>query len=522
MKRRSVGLGLFVSLAAFVAYLPVLSNPFVNGDDRWLFANPVIRENRIAEMLVPRPDRAGYMPVGYLMLDGLYHAGGDRLWNFHLASLLVHSANAGLLFFLILSLMRIASGKTEAEALAGSTLATVFYAVHPIHVEGVSVASSLSDLAAAFFALAATLLYLSAVKLGPKAGRYPWLAASVGLAALAGLTRWTAAALPAVLIILDLYPLRRLDRRALLEKIPYCLIGVLVVAVNAYAKTSPQAVAGVHGFGIHPGGIASGIVFYAWKWLVPGPYSLYYILDRPAELMGLPALGCAAGLFALGVVLLRVRRSAPAAFAAFAIYLTFLVPVLLTTNNGWILAHNRYAYLPGMALAGLLAVGLCQAWKRRMATIPFAITAAACLLFGAQARALASEWHDRSRHWAETLVSDPDAFYSFNLLGEAMLRRKDYGSAFQQFTMRLYDHPDDERARKGLARCEGALAAIAFNDEGVMAARAGDLDGAVARFKRAVASDPELLAPRRNLVSVLSRMGRDKEAQFYSRNAMRR
>lgn len=514
MKKRSPWLaGLFVATTAFIACFPVLGNSFVNGDDRWLFANPVVREAQVAKMLVPRPDRAGYMPVGYLLLTGLYHAGGDRLQNFHLASLLLHSANAALLFFLLLSLMRIASAKTESGALAGSALAAIFYAVHPIHVEAVSVASSLSDLAAAFFALGATIVYLRAARLEPKAGRYRWLAASAALAMLAGLTRWTAAALPAVLTVLDLYPLRRFDRRTALEKIPYGLIGIFVVAANAYAKTSPEAVAGVHGFGLHGEGIVSGIVFYVWKWLVPGTYSLYYILDRPADLMGLSVTACLAALFLTVAVAIRIRKSAPAFPVACAIYLIVLAPVLITTNNGWVLAHNRYAYLPGMALAGLLAAGLLEAWRRRSASAPLAFVAAACVLFGTQARALAPEWHDRSRLWAETLVSDPDAFYSFDLLGEAMLRRKDYGSALQEFTMRLYDHPGDERARKGLARCEAGMAAIALNDEGVALARGGDLDGAVARFKRAVAADPDFDVPRKNLAGVLSHLRRSEKAR---------
>lgn len=511
---------LSVALAALVAYAPVLSNPFVNADERWLFGSAVIREGQLSKMLVPQPDRAGYMPAGYLLLSGIYHAGGGQLRHYHLASLLLHAANACLLFLVLLSLTRIATGESEdlePGRLACSALAAIFFAVHPIHAEGIAVASSLSDLAAAFFALASVLAYLRAVK-GAGAGRDRGLAASVCLAALSGLSRWTAAGIPAVLVILDLYPLKRLDRRAILEKIPYALVGALVIAANLYAKTAPTTAEGVHRLAFQPGGIASGVIFYVWKWLVPGGYSLYYILDRPAELMGLSVTGCAGLLSAAGAALVWGRRSAPAALAAFAIHVVVLAPVLITTNNGWVLAHNRYAYLSGMALAGAVAGGLLMAWTRRMrgrtafALVPFAVVAAACVLFAAQSRGLAADWHDKSRQTAATLSTDPDAFFAFNMLGEAMLRRKDYAGAVQQFQARLGDHPDDAHARGRLAEYEPLLAAFELNDKGVALFRAGDLDAAIAHFKQATVVKPDLVVSRKNLAAALRLRGRSVPA----------
>lgn len=522
--------GLAVALAAFVVYAPVLSNPFVNADERWLFGSPLIREGLLSQMIVPQPDRAGYMPVGYLILAGVYRAGGDQLRHYHLVSLLLHAANAGLLFFMILSLMRIATKESEVlepGRLVCSALAAIFFAVHPIQAEGIAVASSLSDLAASFFALASVIFYLRAVKSGSEAERRRRLGVSIGLAALSGLSRWTAAGLPAILAILDLYPLKRLDRRALIEKIPYVLVGAFVVAANTYAKMSPTTVEGVHRLAFQPGGMAAGVIFYVWKWLVPGEFSLYYILDRPAELMGLSVSSCAALLSAAVAVLLWARRRAPAALAAFAIHLVAVAPVLIATNNGWVLAHNRYAYLSGMALAGAAAGGLLEAWKWRMrrrtafALVPFAVVATACVFFAAQSRGLAAEWHDKSRHGAATLSTDPDAFFAFNVMGEAMLRHKDYAGAVQQFRARFDDHPDDEHARRRLAEYEPLLAAFVLNDKGVALVRAHDMDAAIEHFKQAIAVKPDLIVPYKNLASVLRRLNRTAEAEDYAKRARR-
>lgn len=524
---RSGLIGLGVALTAFLVYSPVLSNPFVNADDRWVFSSPVIREGRLLTMLIPRPDRAGYMPAGYMILAGVYRAGRAQLKPFHLASLLLHAANSGLLFFLLLSLMRIATGdseKLDPGRLASAAFAAVFFAVHPIQAEAIAVASSLSDLAAAFFALASVIMYVRAAGGGTGPARRRLLGASIALAAVSGLTRWTGAALAPVFLILDAYPLRRFDRRTLLEKIPFVLVGAVVIALNSYAKMSPSTVGGVHALAFRPGGVAAGVVFYVWKWFVPGEYALYYILDRPSELMGLPVWGCVVLALAAAALLVRLRRSAPAVLASFGIYLVLLAPVLLATNSGWVLAHNRYAYQSGMALAGAAATGLLVAWRRRLpgkqcAFVPFAVLAAFCALLGAQSRALAAHWHDKSRHWAETLSTDPDAFFAFNKLGEEMLKRKDYGSAVQQFRDRLDDHPEDEHARRRLAEYGPLLEAFNLNDRGVALVRGGELEAAAAQFRRAIGVKPDLVVPYHNLAIVLRRQGRAAEAEEFAERA---
>ncbi|MEQ1919608.1 MAG: hypothetical protein ABL955_10435 [Elusimicrobiota bacterium] len=525
--RLRVGLvGLLVALAALAAYAPVLSNKFVNHDERWIFGGGAIREGRISQMLVPQPDLAGYMPVGYLILTGVFHAGGARLFPFHLVSLLLHAANAALLFFLILLLMRRAGGESaslEPGRLFCAGLSAVIFAVHPIHAEGIAVASSLGDLAASFFALASLLCYVRAATDGVAAANKRLSAASIVFAALSGLSRWTAAGRPAILLILDAYPLKRFGRRALLEKIPYFAISLLVVAANTYAKLGLTSSEGVYRLAVQPGGMSAGVVFYIWKWLVPGEYSLYYVLDRPAELMGLPPSGCAVLLFAAVAALVWARRRAPAALAAFGVHLVAVLPVLVTTVNGWVQAHNRYAYLSGMALSAAAAGGLLEAWKRRslLSLVVLAVVITAGVGFGSQSRGMASEWHDKSRLSSSTLSTDPDAFFSYNRLGEAMLRRGDYKTAVMQFREQLYSHPDDAHARRRLAEFVPFVLAADLNDEGVALVRAQAAAAAVARFERAIAVRPDFIVPYKNLAAVLPGLNRHAEARAYRERAVR-
>ena len=224
-------------------------------------------------------------------------------------------------------------------------------------------------------------------------------------------------------------------------------------------------------------------------------------------------------------LLVRARNLAPAGLTAFAMHLVAIAPVLAATNNGWVVAHNRYAYMTGMALAGAIAGGLIEIWRRRrktrLATLPFLIVAVASLLFGTQARALAAEWHDRSRLWADTLSHDPDDYYAFNRLGEAYLRRGDYRAAILQFQMRLGDHPDDTHAHHRLTEYEPLLAATELNDQAITLARGGDIDGAIELFRRAISVKPDYVVPYGNLAAVLRSLNRMAEAAAYDEKARR-
>ena len=524
MTRWAALAGSIVASAALFAHAPVISNSFVNRDELTLFGVGPVREGRFQEMLVPRRDFAGYMPAGYLLFSAVFHAGGARLAPFRLTALVIHAANSVLLFLVILLLLRKAGGdgtSREPERLACAGLAAVFFAVHPIHAESLSVAANLGDLAAAFLGVAAVLCYLRA-KTGAASSERRLMAASLGLALLSGLTRWTAVSLPAILLILDAYPLRRLGRAALVEKVPYLLISLLVTAANMYGKMGPAVAGAAQRVDLHPGGIAAGLIFYVWKWLVPGEFALYYVLDHPVDLMGIPVWACFALVAAAVAALIAARRRAPAALAAFAVHAVAVAPVLLTTTNTYVQAHNRYAYISGMALAAAGAGGLLAA--RRLggalpALLPGAVVAMASVFFGAQARGQAADWHDNARLESATLSTAPDEFFSFFTVGEAMLRRKEYALALQQFSDQVNDHPDDARARRRLQEVEAILFALELNSRGTAAAAAGDTAAAIANFNWALFLRPDMPLLHRNLAGALRREGRRAEAEAHDKKA---
>ena len=159
------------------------------------------------EVLSPSTVEGYYLPLSMtsLMLD--YAAGGrpDDLRAFHRTSLALHALNAALLVVLLVQLF----GATVPAAIAG-----LLFGLHPLTVEPAVWVGERKTLLAAFFAFASVACYVRHARGGGRA----WLPASVALHLLALLSKPTVVTLPLLLVLVDLWPLRRLGPRTLIEK----------------------------------------------------------------------------------------------------------------------------------------------------------------------------------------------------------------------------------------------------------------------------------------------------------------
>src|SRR5207248_802455 len=183
-------------------------------------ANPWIRAVGPAELrwMLTTFHLGHWQPLSWVTLALDYRVWALDASGYHLTSLVLHVLNAVLLFALARRLLRRA-GLDEGRALAGAALGALLWSVHPLRVESVAWVTERRDVLAAFFTLVALLAYTH----GNMSGA---LAAAV----LAVLAKASAMVIPAFLLVLDVYPLRRLGgargwtgaavRRVWLEKVP--------------------------------------------------------------------------------------------------------------------------------------------------------------------------------------------------------------------------------------------------------------------------------------------------------------
>ncbi len=339
-------------------------------DDAFLTHNPLVQnpswpsvQRFFAEVLEPSTVHGYYLPLSMtsLMLD--YAAGGrpENLTPFHRTSLALHALNTGLIVALLYLLFR----QPWTAACVG-----LLYGLHPLTVEPVAWVGERKTVLAAFFAFACLVAYTAHARRGGG-----WrLAAAAVLYLLAILSKPTAVPLPALLVLIDYWPLHRLNRRAWLEKTPFVLIGVagVIVTLVSHSRTAgvsapvasdPAALAAV------PLRAGYLIAFYLGKVLWPSPLSTVYPMPDPVSLANAAILiGCLVTL-ALAVLVFLSRRRTPALAIGGLGFVIALLPTLGLVRYSWVTASDKYLYLPAIGLLLPLAALLAWWWGREPGAI---------------------------------------------------------------------------------------------------------------------------------------------------------
>src|SRR3989449_6560836 len=269
-----------IALVTFAAFLPALQNQFVNWDDHENFLdNPHYRGLAWSHLRwMWTTHRGHYIPLTWMTFGLDYLLWGMNPVGYHLTSLLLHAANAVVFFFVVRRILTRAlpSPSERGYALAVSAgVAALGFAIHPLRVESVAWVTERRDVLSGLFYLSAILIYLRACEREERGRGGYWLSGAVFGCAL--LSQSMVVDLPVVLVILDVYPLRRLGgavgwwsapaRRGYVEKIPFVLLAAAASAIAVMAQLSaPAAVPLAHPS--VPGrlaGSADGLSFFPRK-----------------------------------------------------------------------------------------------------------------------------------------------------------------------------------------------------------------------------------------------------------------
>ncbi|MGH7365863.1 MAG: glycosyltransferase family 39 protein, partial [Candidatus Rokuibacteriota bacterium] len=318
MIRRALIPFALAGLTAF-CFLPALSGSFLNWDDNVNFLdNPAYRglgiENirwAFTSMLFGH-----YIPLTRLTWSLNYVTGGMNPWGYHLLNLLLHAANTVLFYVVARRLLAAASGEGSQDGrrapdiAAAAAVAALVFGVHPLRVEPVAWISGRADLLCALFVLVATWAYLRAVE-DPRPARRGPLLVSVAALAAALLSKGVALPFVAALLLLDVYPLRRLARsgwRPLVrEKIPHLLVTLVGAGIIVHAVRQGAVLTGAADYGavarltVAAYSFIASLVRFVW------PAALSPLYEMPAQVsLAEPRFGLAMGAAVLLTALLIV------------------------------------------------------------------------------------------------------------------------------------------------------------------------------------------------------------------------
>lgn len=357
----SVLTALLLVAVVFACYSNSLGNDFVFDDQ---FLVPTYGRIRSFSQLVQtmldsyRPVRNASYAIDYLIW-------GLRPFGFHLTNVVLHAANAVLVYLLIRRL-------TEKWGIA--VVASLIFAVHPIQTDSVSYISGRRDILFTLFYLAAFYAYLT---YRFKASR-TWFVLFLGFWGLSLMAKEMAVSLPLVILIWNfcgqwsetegswlLRSFRALKRALFKDKWLYLFLGGASVAFAVYAIFFQRASGRASESGVEYWGgslfatVLTMLRVHAWylkQLIYPTPIAQYFgAFDISTTLLDwrvIASLVLVAAVLTAGIMMLKRERLI--SFAVFS-YFAALLPVSQIIPHHELLA-DHYLYLPMMSFSLLVAL----------------------------------------------------------------------------------------------------------------------------------------------------------------------
>jgi len=473
---------LIVAAVTFVAFLPVLRAEFVAWDDpanflqnthyrglgwtelRWMWTTTLLGH---------------YVPLSWMTLGLDYVLWGMNPAGYHATNLVLHCVNAVLLYHVARRLLHVADparvGGPRAATVAAA-IAALLFAVHPLRVESVAWITERRDMVSLAFSLTSVLFFLRANSDRPRFAR--WYGLSLVAFACALLSKATAVTLPAALVVLTVYPLRRLGgaqgwrgesaRRAYRELAPFFALAVVVGLLSVRALNPGQQFALSGKLAVS----AYSLAFYLWKTVAPVRLAPLY--ERPLAIDPTAPIflaSAAAALAALGGAWM-LRRRWPAVAAALAAFTLLVFPLLGLVQNGPQIAADRYTYHAGPALALLAAAAVALPVRRAwLAGAGVAAVVALSVLTWRQT----AVWRTSETVWRRVLELDSASYLANNNLGVVMAEQGRSADATELYERSLRTRP---------------AYADAHNNLGYELAQQGKIDAAIEHYARALAINP--------------------------------
>ena len=506
---------LVLALLCLIIYAQVVRFEFIVLDDNmYVTENPWVQQ-AFSWGSLRWAFTTGYFfnwhPMTWLshMLDFTLY--GMSAGGHHATSGLLHLANAILVFELVRRL---------TGAWGRSALVALLFAVHPLRVESVAWVSERKDVLSAFFGLLTMLAYMRYAR-RPSVARY---AAMAACCALALMSKSMLVTLPCVLLLLDYWPLERIDLaqirtrkeqrvllRLILEKAPLLLLAA-ATGVIAMAFKTPQTDAA----NLRVANAFRSYGLYLLKTFWPTHLSVAYALPGKGVPIGEIVLAVAAlAAITSGVLMsFRRRRGQSGDWRSRRRYLLvgwlwFSGMLLPATGLVQISTHamaDRYTYLPSIGLALLVVWGIADlvAGRRLLRNVALGAGAVCIVALTFLSTIQTGYWRNNETLFLHAIRVNPQNAVALADLGTAYTLQGRNEEAVAMYQRAIGADPSY---------------AIAHNDLAMALTDLGRHDEAVRACQEAIRLDPGYVNAYVNLGNALAALRRFEEAEAAYRNA---
>ncbi|MCW3121782.1 MAG: hypothetical protein JWQ38_1274 [Flavipsychrobacter sp.] len=367
---------------------------------------------------------------------------------YHLFNVLFHLLNIWLVFKV--------TERLSGKGLTALIVCTLF-AIHPMHVESVAWIAERKDVLYATFYLSATLIYLKYIDSGFNTNNYAW-ALLLFLCSL--LSKSAAVTLPVLLVAIDIYKGRKIDAKAIVEKVPFLLLAILFGILAIMSQKAGGAISDIsksYNFIERVFLLMSGLAAYFIKLVVPyglsaihyfpdlhgGPLPWYYYLSLP---------------FLLLITWLVARRSAYRKEVVFgvAFFMISMSVMLQLITVGAAMYAERYSYISYIGLFYIAGQFVADKWESPSANTVMGVCVAFMLLFAIGTWDRIGYWQNTDTLFTDIVEKNPDNWRNslvYNSWGEAKMYEGNSKDAIDLYSKAVQLKPDYVKAyyNRGMA-----------------------------------------------------------------------
>ncbi len=484
---------------------------------------------------------AQWHPLTWLLHMVQFHFFGMDPAGYHLTSLFLHGLNVVILFLLL---------QKATGGLWQSAFVAALFAVHPLNVEPVAWVAATNGTLSTFFGLLAIAAY------GWYASRPDWrrYLAVFGLFALSLMAKAIFIVLPFALLLLDVWPLKRVQLGAattnespseiptrslfhlFAEKIPPLLLALLgsIAAIRAGRQTGAVATLAAEPLQMRVLNALHSYSAYILKMFWPQNLAINYQFPKHYAWWQIAA---AVLLLATVTVFVSLKiKSKPYLAVGWFWYLGTLVPVIGLVQKGTQSIADRYTYIPLVGIFVMFAWGAAD-WAVRRPLRQRVLGAAAVsvlIVFSVLSRTQVGRWHDTYTLFGYILQRHPDNAMAHQILGFSLADDGWLNEAMVHFqagaalaprdahmhydvakTFWLQNEPDKATPEYELClrlNPRPALAALVHSELAEIYSKKGQIEEAQQHYRAAINLDPRWTGPYVSLAALLYSQGKPDAA----------
>jgi tetratricopeptide (TPR) repeat protein len=412
-------------ITLFIAFSGGFDNQFVDWDDHVYVENDYLvtePKGHFGEAFKSHV-ALNYHPLTIVsMMINSSVSGSENPKAFIVTNFVIHLLNTLMVFWLIMLLTK--------RRLMPSFFTALLFAIHPMRVESVTWISERKDVLYGFFFIAGCISYLYYLD-SEKKNKY--LIISLILFVLSCLSKAQAVVLPIVFFLFDYWRGRKIDTKAILEKVPFLVFSLIFGLIATSVQSGGDFHGMIHIIGEQRSALSIkvftmmdriqyagyGFLMYFYHLFLPLNLCTFYPYEATGPNVKFYSVGVVFALIIVGLTILSAKKT-KLFFFGIGFFAVTVVLVLQFISVGAAIMADRYTYIPYIGLFFVLAMLLDklaeknQSLKQVVWVVAFAF-AGFCLF---QTRKQVEVWQNTGTLFGQIIKLYPNDYRAYYTYGK--------------------------------------------------------------------------------------------------------